>query len=287
MEFKNWSSRRVQVGPVNLHYRTAGTGPVLVLLHGFPQHSLMWHAIGPILAERFTVIALDQRGAGMSTITADGYDATTMAGDLKGLLDAIGVEKAFIAGYDLGTRTAAAFARDYPERVERVAFIEFVLPTFGYEQAMAPSKDWSLNSNWHLSLFTVPDAAEFLIRGREREMMSWWFYHIAYSGNVHLSAEHFEAYVREISKPGALRAGILYYAAVWKDAEDFTILHEKPLTMPVLAMAGEASIAPYLDMSWKPVGVDVTTKVIPEAGHWIGDENPKFVGQALLEFFSA
>ena len=287
MDFKDWTSKRVQVGKVNLHYRTAGEGPVLVLLHGFPQHSLMWHKIGPILAERFTVIALDQRGVGMSTITADGYDGTTMAADLKGLLDAIGVEKAFLAGYDLGTRTAAAFARDYPERVERVAFMEFTLPTFGYEQAMAPTKDWDLNANWHLALFTVPDAAEFLFRGREREMLSWWFYHIAYSGNVHLSGEHFEAYAREISKPGALRAGILYYAAVWKDAEDFAILHEKPLTMPVLAMAGEASIGPYLDMAWKGVGVDVTTKVIPEAGHWIGDENPQFVGEALLEFFSA
>ena len=164
----DWTSKRVQVGKVNLHYRTAGEGPVLVLLHGFPQHSLMWHKIGPILAERFTVIALDQRGVGMSTITADGYDGTTMAADLKGLLDAIGVEKAFLAGYDLGTRTAAAFARDYPERVERVAFMEFTLPTFGYEQAMAPTKDWDLNANWHLALFTVPDAAEFLFRGRER-----------------------------------------------------------------------------------------------------------------------
>ena len=57
--------------------------------------------------------------------------------------------------------------------------------------------------------------------------------------------------------------------------------------MPVLAMAGEASIAPYLDMAWKPVGVDVTTKVIPEAGHWIGDENPSFVAKALMDFFSA
>ena len=287
MDFKNWTSKRAQVGSVNLHYRTAGEGPVVVLLHGFPQHSLMWHKIGPILAQKFTVIALDQRGAGMSSITTDGYDGTTMAADLNGLLDAIGVGSAFVAGYDLGTRTAAAFARDYPERCERVAFMEFALPSFGYEQNMAPTKDWSLNSNWHLSLFTVPEAAEFLIRGKEREMLSWWFYHIAYSGNVRMSAEHFEANAREISKPGALRAGILYYAAVWKDAEDFAILHEKPLSMPALAMAGEASIAPYLDQAWKGVGVDVTTKVIPEAGHWIGDENPKFVGEALLEFFSA
>ena len=139
MRFADWKSVRVQVGPVNLHYRTAGTGPVVVLLHGFPQHSLMWHAIGPVLAERFTVIAPDQRGVGMSTITADGYDGTTMAADLKGLLDAVGVEKAFVVGYDLGARVAAAFARDFPERAERVAFVEFALPGFGYEQSMAPT----------------------------------------------------------------------------------------------------------------------------------------------------
>ena len=222
----------------------------------------------------------------MSSITAGGYDGTTMAADLKGLLDAIGVDKCFIAAHDLGTRSAAAFARDFPDRVERVAFIAFVLPSFGYEQNMAPTKDWTLNSNWHLSLFTVSDAAEFLIRGREREMLSWWFYHIAYSGNVHISGEHFEAYAREISKPGALRAGINYYAAVWKDAEDFAVLHTKPLTMPVLAMAGEASIGPYLDATWKAVGENVTTLVIPEAGHWIGDENPEFTAEALMDFFA-
>ena len=187
MPFNEWNSRRVQVGPVNLQYRTAGTGPTVVLLHGFPQHSLMWHAIGPILAERFTVVALDQRGVGMSTITADGYDGTTMAADLKGLLDAIGVEKAFVVGYDLG----------------------------------------------------------------------------------------------------ALRAGINYYAAVWKDADDFAVLHDTPLTMPVLALAGEASIGPFLDATWKPVGVDVTTAVIPEAGHWISDENPAFTAAALRDFFTA
>ena len=170
--------------------------------------------------------------------------------------------------------------------MERVAFVEFGLPSFGYEQNIAPTNDWSLNSNWHLSLFTVPDAAEFLIRGKGREMMSWWFYHIAYSGNVHMSGEHFEAYVREISKPGALRAGINYYAAVWKDAEDYAVLHETPLTMPLLAMGGEASLGPYLDVAWKPVGVNVTTTVIPEAGHWISDENPAFTAAALLDFFT-
>jgi pimeloyl-ACP methyl ester carboxylesterase len=139
--FENWSTGRVHVGEVAMFYRYAGEGPPLVLLHGWPQHSLMWHTIGPILAERFTVIAPDQRGAGMSTITPGGYDKTTMAKDLAGLLDHLGIREIYLAGYDLGAGTAAAFAREYPGRVKRVAFLEFGLAGFGYEQFMMPSRN--------------------------------------------------------------------------------------------------------------------------------------------------
>lgn len=166
--FESWSTGRVQVGEVAIFYRYAGNGPPLVLLHGWPQHSLMWHTIGPMLAQRFTVIAPDQRGVGMSSITPGGYDKTTMAKDLAGLLDHLGLREVYLAGYDLGAGTAAAFARDYPQRVRRIAFLEFGLAGFGYEQFMTPNADWTLNSNWHLTLFTVPDAAEWLLRGRER-----------------------------------------------------------------------------------------------------------------------
>jgi pimeloyl-ACP methyl ester carboxylesterase len=134
LRFENWSSGRVQVGDVAMFYRYAGNGPPVVLLHGWPQHSLMWHTIGPVLAERFTVIAPDQRGVGMSTITPSGYDKTTMAKDLAGLLDRLGVSEVYLAGYDLGAGSAAAFAGDNPQRVKRIAFMEFGLPGFGYEQ---------------------------------------------------------------------------------------------------------------------------------------------------------
>ena len=288
MSYDQWKTGRVQLDDLSLFYRTAGSGPVLVLLHGFPQHSLMWHAIGPILADHFTIIAPDQRGVGNSAIMPSGYDGTTMAADLKGLLDALKIEEAFITGYDLGSRVAVAFARDYPDRVKKIACIEFVLAGFGYEQAMNPVPSWTnYNANWHLGLFTLPDVAEFLVRGKEREMLTWWFYHIAYSANAKISSQHFEAYLREITKPGALRAGINYYAAVWQDAKDNESLKQHPLTLPLLALAGESSIGPYLDACWKPLSEDVTLKVIPEAGHWISDENPEFTAAALIEFFGA
>ncbi|HVK69837.1 MAG TPA: alpha/beta hydrolase [Polyangium sp.] len=284
---KGWSSRRVQVGDVSLFFRYAGTGAPLVLLHGWPQHSLMWHTIGPILAKHFTVITPDQRGVGMSTITAGGYDKTTMAKDLAGLLDALGIDACYLAGYDLGAGTTAAFARDYPARVKRVAFLEFGLPGFGYELFMTPSPEWTLDSNWHLALFTVPDAAVWMLSGRERELLAWFFYHFAYSGNTSVAPEHFDAYHREISKPGALRAGISYYAAVWQDAKDNQSLEQTPLPMPALALGGESSAGAYGETLWKAVAPNLISKSIPRAGHWLGDENPEATAAALLEFFLA
>lgn len=285
--FENWSTGRVQVGEVAMFYRYAGEGPPLVLLHGWPQHSLMWHTIGPILAERFTVIAPDQRGAGMSTITPGGYDKTTMAKDLAGLLDHLGIREIYLAGYDLGAGTAAAFAREYPGRVKRVAFLEFGLAGFGYEQFMMPSPEWTLDSNWHLALFTVPDAAEWMLRGRERELLGWFFYHFAFSGNASVSREHFETYVREVSKPGALRAGINYYAAVWRDAKDNAVIKQRPLPMPALAVGGEASAGRFGEALWKPVAPNLVVRSIPRAGHWLGDENPGATAAAVMEFFLA
>lgn len=285
--FETWEVRRAQVGDVSMVYRIAGEGPPLVLVHGWPQHSLMWHTIGPILAEHFTVIAPDQRGAGMSTITPGGYDKTTMARDLAGLLDSLGIEQTYMVGYDLGAGTVAAFGRDYPDRVKRIAFMEFGLAGFGYEGFMNPSRDWTLNSNWHLALFTVPDAATWMLQGQERELLAWFFYHFAYSGNASVSEAHMDAYTREISKPGALRAGISYYAAVWQDAEDNAVIRDRPLPMPALAVGGETSAGPYGQALWGAVAPNLTSVSIPRAGHWLGDENPAATAGALERFFRA
>jgi pimeloyl-ACP methyl ester carboxylesterase len=285
--FEQWSIGRAKVGDVSIVYRYAGNGPPVMLLHGWPQHSLMWHTIGPILARSFTVITPDQRGAGMSTITPGGYDKTTMAKDMIALADSLGLGSFYLAGYDLGAGTAAAMARDYPDRIRRVAFMEFGLAGFGYEQFMAPSPDWTLNSNWHLALFTVPDAAEWMLKGRERELLAWFFYHFAYSGNASVSAAHFDAYAREISKPGALRSGINYYASVWQDAKDNEILKSRPLSMPAIAIGGETSAGPFGEALWKPVAPNLQTVSIPRAGHWLGDENPAASAAALEAFFKA
>ncbi len=277
--------RRIDVDGAQIAVRIAGEGPPLVLLHGFPQHSLMWHAIAPALADRFTVIVPDQRGLGASTISVGGYSKTELARDLAAVLDALGHDRVRLAGYDLGAGVAAAFAREYPERVERLAVMEFVLPGFGLEAAMAPRPGWHAGSNWHFAVFAAPDVATWLFTGRERALLEWFFWHGSHGGSQAVSDDHLLAYERALSRPGVLRAGAEYYASIWRDAEDNAPLKETPLAMPVLAIGGEANMGPILERLWGPVASTLTTQVITGAGHWLGDEQPLQTAQALRRFF--
>ena len=116
------------------------------------------------------MIVPDGRGAGASGIPyPEKYTAEALADDVDGILTALGITgKAFIVGHDLGAKTAAAYSRLHPEKVARLVVSEFALPGFGFEGFMVPDAHGSLNSNWHLSLLTVPDAAMLLLEGRER-----------------------------------------------------------------------------------------------------------------------
>lgn len=287
MEFNNFRIGKATVNTIRLSYRIGGQGPPLVLLHGWPQHSLMWHRVAPLLTKHFTVIAPDMRGVGGSSIPIDGYDKQNMAKDIYELLQSLEFERIFLAGYDLGSGVAFNLAARYPGLVEKLAVMEFGLPGFGYEDIMAPSPDWDAGSNWHLSFFTVPQVAEWALAGKERELLSWFLWHISHDENA-TSQAHFNTYVNLLKRPGALRAGIEYYAAVWKDAEDNKALigANGKLEIPFLAIGGESSSAQYVAMLFQAVAEDVTSVVIPEAGHWLGDENPEALAAELQHFFS-
>ncbi len=273
-----------RVNGLNIHYLRAGTGDPLVLLHGWPQHSLMWRKLMPALAERYTVIAPDLRGAGGSSIPAAGYDKRTMATDVYALVRQLGFERIFLVGYDHGAGVAYQYASAHPAEVRRLAILDYAMPGFGYEKAMQPSPDWDSGSNWQLAFFTVPDVAERFIVGQERELLTWFFWHISCNPSA-VSQNDFEEYVRQISKPGALRAGINYYAAVWQDMEHHKETARRKLRMPVLAVGGECSGGAGIAQSMQPLAENVRGVVIERAGHWLTDERPDALTRQLLTFF--
>jgi pimeloyl-ACP methyl ester carboxylesterase len=275
---------RANVDGAQLHYLTGGEGEPVVLLHGWPQHSLQWHTVAPRLAENYRVILPDLPGCGGSSLSRSGYEKQALAQNVRGLVEQLDLGPVRLVGYDHGAGVAYNYACANPESVSQLAFVEYVLPGCGYEKAMLPTPQWHTGSNWQLAFFTVPDVAEFAFRGRERELLTWFFWHASCDPSA-VSAEHLDEYVRHVSKPGALRAGIEYYAAVWQDMEANQSNMAQKLTMPTLGVGGRYNLGEMVGKAMSPVAESVRTAVVENAGHWVSDENPEGLSEVLLDFF--
>ncbi|KAI0383579.1 putative hydrolase [Hypomontagnella monticulosa] len=291
-KWDDWEHGRVALQDVSIHFRYAGSGPPLLLVHGNPQFSLTWQFVGPLLAQNYTVIAPDNRGAGDSSIPPDGnYSATASAADLKDVLDFLNISSTYVFGHDKGVGMAVALAAANPGLVKMLGTSEYPLPGFGYEQAATPAPYWDLYQNPQLAFFQIPDFAEFLMSGREGQFLEWYFYHGSYSGPTSFSGDTVNRYTSSISKPGFLRAMLGPFSAASNaaDAAYFKgTVGVNPLKMPVLATGGEASLGleSMLRQSYEPIASDLEVDVTPKAGHWVADENPTWVANRIHQFLS-
>lgn len=271
-DFYSWGHERIQLEDVSIHFRySAGGKPPLLLVHGSPEHSRTWIHMGPILAEKYTVIAPDNRGQGDSSLSAsDTYTAPAAGADLRAILDFLNIKKTYVLAHDKGVGLAASLAFEHPELIERIILAEYPLPGFGYPtMTYSPS----VYRDWQLAFFAVPDVAQYFIQGREKEMLAWYFFHGSYSGDDVISNDLLETYTRALAKPGFLRAMFQYFAAAFSDADYFTskIKETGKLQMPLLVMGGEASFSPE-DVqrgAFVNVSANFETSVVPKAGHWI------------------
>ncbi len=164
---KTFTSQYIDTGDVRLQAVVGGEGPPLLLVHGWPETWYAWRFIMPALARDFAVVAVDQRGVGLSDKPEDGYDTATLAGDLVALMDALGHERFAVYGTDTGMPIAYALAADHPERVVRLVVSEAPLP------GVSPSPPLflppQLNARlWHLAFNQLPaEVNEALVKGRE------------------------------------------------------------------------------------------------------------------------
>lgn len=218
---------------------------------------------------------MDLRGIGQSTIPQNnGFTAETLAEDLKGVLDFLKISKTYVFSHDQGGAPAAALSIEYPSLVQRVGISKYPLAGFGYEAVWVPQPNWDLYRQWQEVFFSVLEGAQYFIQGRERELLTWNFFHACYSGNSVIPNDHLDRYTREISKPGFLRSGLEYFGvdSLSKDAIFFIAAQgSNPLTQPVLILGGEASFAPLAVQKrfLGAIGRDITYDVVPKAEHWI------------------
>ena len=162
-----FTSQYIDTGELRQHAVIGGEGPPLLLVHGWPQTWYQYRLIMPALAEDFEVIAVDQRGIGLSDKPRDGYDIGTLANDLVALMDALGHQRFAMAGFDTGMWIAYAVAADHPERLDRMAVGEANVP--GVSASPPLFVPGPLNQRfWHLMFNQLPgDVNEALVRGRE------------------------------------------------------------------------------------------------------------------------
>ena len=162
------NSATVEVGGATLHYVRGGSGPTVVLLHGFPQDWYEWHDVMPHLAKNFTVIAVDLPGIGGSTATDESYDSASVAEKIFQLTQELGIEQMYLAGHDIGGLVSYAFARLHPETLRGLMILD--VPVIGI-----PPEPEARKSLFHIELHQMPDIPERLIAGREAAYFRWFF----------------------------------------------------------------------------------------------------------------
>jgi pimeloyl-ACP methyl ester carboxylesterase len=279
MALSDYKHRTLPVRDVALHVVEAGVGAPVILIHGFPQHWWMWRRLMTDLAAAgFRAIAYDQRGMGGSSIPAGGYGKASLAADLAGLMVALDIPEANVIGYDHGGGTALAFAYDNPARCTRLGVIEYAPPGYGYEYGMQPVPDWQA---WQLAFFTQPDIAVHFIAGRERELLAWYFWHWSDNPDA-VGMDDFEVYLRQLQKPGALRGGFMHFASVFEDMETFKGHADKRLAMPLLGLGGARGAGAYVQGALQRMGDHVSGGIVEGAGHWIADEAPEALTDAVV-----
>ncbi len=283
---KTFSSRFVHANGIRQHVVIGGDGPPLLLVHGWPENWYAWRFLMPTLARDFTVIAVDQRGIGLTEKTRDGYDSATLADDLAALMDALGHERFAVVGHDTGYIIAYALAADHPDRVARLVVAEIPGPPSTVNSPPLFLEDAVNNRVWHIPFNRVDDELIIdMVRGNENGFYRYEF--AVQSGGTPLPEHAIDYYIGLYSRTRAvLRASFGLYRAWGTTVEQNNDRAARRLTIPVLGIGGEKSWGTRPGDAMRNLATDVQTVVIPGAGHWVAEQAPAAMLAAMTPFLA-
>jgi epoxide hydrolase 4 len=278
-----WDEGFVEANGVRLHYVAAGSGPLAVLLHGFPEFWYSWRAtIGPLASIR-RVIALDMRGYNLSAKPHEGYDLVTLCADVRGVIEAFGARQADIIGHDWGGVIAWVFAMREPDYIRRLAIINAPHLGMALRELRNPQQ---LRRSAYVGFFQLVGWAERAIAADDYGIV-WRTFRSADRKREWLEDADIQRFVTAISRPGALTAALSYYRQLARRGPAAMGV-ARVITRPTLVLWGEQD--PYLGVEMLD-GLDAwveepLVKRFPDAGHWLNQQFPDAVNQALLAFLA-
>ena len=260
-----------------IHVRIGGHGPAVLLLHGFGDTGDMWQPLAVALVHDYTVVVPDLRGMGLSSHPDTGYDKKTEARDMAQMLEQLKIAKIQLVTHDIGNMVGYALAAQNPGLVTRWVAMDAPLPGIGHwDRQLSNPKTWHFN-------FHGPDE-ERLVAGRERIYLDRFYDELSANPKA-IDEQTREHYAHLYAQPHAIHDAFEQFVAFPQDGVDNqAFLARGKLTMPVLAIGGEKSYGTDLAEELRFVATDVKPLVIPDAGHWLMEEQPEKTVAAIRGF---
>lgn len=295
--FDGFTTTEIETGETSILVRTAGSGPPLLLLHGFPQTHVMWHRVAPLLAPQFTVVCADLRGYGRSGCPAStpdhaSYAKRAMGRDMIAVMDTLGFDRLSVAGHDRGGRVAYRMSLDQPKRVARLAVLDILPTSTVWDRADAR---FALGY-WPWSLLAQPEPLPERILATTAETiigaaLGGWGSPLA--AFPHEIREVYVAALQDADHAHAICEEYRAAATIDREHDRADLASGRRITCPLLAMWGAQGPVGtwYADEGgpvalWRAWANDVQGHPL-EAGHFFPEEAPDQTAERLANFFSA
>ncbi|BCL34989.1 alpha/beta fold hydrolase [Nostoc sp. MS1] len=277
-----WQHEYITTNGVKLHYVTQGTGPLMLMLHGFPECWYSWRHQIPVFAQHFQVVAVDLRGYNDSDKPKEqsAYVMDEFIKDIEGLIRGLGHEKCILVGHDWGGAIAWSFAYAHPNMVERLIILNLPHPAKFSQGLFQPQQ---LLRSSYIFLFQLPGIPELLLQSGDYQIIPKTIQGTAFNKDA-FNQQDLDVYQKSAAKPGALTAMLNYYRNVFSHS-----LFNRTwgiLDVPTLMIWGENDTALGKELTYGTENYvkNLEIKYIPACGHWVQQEKPELVNQYIREF---
>jgi epoxide hydrolase 4 len=275
-----WSHRFITTNGIKLHYVTQGEGPLMLLLHGFPEFWYSWRHQIREFSKEYKVVALDLRGYNDSEKpeALSSYRISEVLKDIKGVIRDLGYDCCVLVGHDWGGSIAWTFAYDYPEIVKSLIVLNAPHLARFIEGLCKPKQ---LIRSWYIFFFQLPWLPELLLRAGDYRLIIGMFSGMMINKSA-LTPRDFEFFKKAASKPGALTAMLNYYRNVFQS----NMVRRSILEVPTLMIWGESDAALDKDLTYGTDSYvsDFQIEYIPNCSHWVQQEQPELVNQLISRF---